>query len=255
MLSVEGATVKIRRDDGQEFALALERLSDADQARLREWSAPAEPAKPTDTIKLMTGWKADRRAGEEGNVIADLREILGGLADPSDDVTVPERFALFQDVAFLDSIETVKKKMGLSTLAKADCILPGFPNRSFYTFRGSVDIDGYESITFLTDTAMQVVAVQLSSTRIKSSPHGVAIGPRKYLLHDMLNYSMRATPSALVRWRVVERRAAVVTLESDFLAPGRMWGGTMAMIMKNTTRLYLPKPLIGLVLWNLQTNW
>ena len=191
-------------------------------------------------------------------MIADLREILGGLADPSDSVTVPERVSLFQDVVFLDSIETAKKKMGLSTLAKADCILPGFPARSFYTFRGSVDIEGYESITFMTDMAMQVVAVQLSSSKERAPRRGVSPSARRYLLHDMLNYSMRATSSAKVGWRVVSRSGDVVILESDFLAQSRTVKlGTpyITTVLKHTTRLYLPKPLIGLVLWNLQANW
>lgn len=200
------------------------------------------PESPPGEIKLMSGWKSARRKGEEENVIADLREIFGRLAFPSDNTRVEHRMELYRDVRLLDSIEVARTKLRLKTLSKADCILPGFPNRSFSVYQGSGEFDGHETIMFLADTQNQVVGVQLSTSRKMGYGGGY---DRKFLLHDMFAYSMRGVSNARVEWRGRKIRDGLVVLHSGFSADKR----------SHATVVYLPEVFVSLVLWNLETNW
>jgi hypothetical protein len=52
VISVENEKVKIRRDDGQTFELALGTLGEADQQRLREWAKANPPKLGPDAMTL-----------------------------------------------------------------------------------------------------------------------------------------------------------------------------------------------------------
>jgi len=52
VLSVNGDKVKIKRDDGQTFELALATLSEADQKKLKKWAEVEATRIPADALKI-----------------------------------------------------------------------------------------------------------------------------------------------------------------------------------------------------------
>lgn len=260
LLKITNDTIQIRRKDGQEFTISRTNLSAADQARIETLfmsgiftettTSNENDPKPEkfDEIKLMSGWKIARRKGEEENIIGDLLRLLTGCAEPSDEVSVARRFPIYRDIEFLEDIESAKKKLKVATFGSHTYILPGFPQHSFYVYRATLPIDGYQTITLLTDMTRQVLAVQLSrNNRLSSLPDHYygRITPSHYMLHDMLNYVTRTGRNSRVDWKTVSNESDVVTFESNFR------GTTQTQ----DTLLHLPKQLIAIVLFNIRENW
>ncbi|AHF94923.1 hypothetical protein OPIT5_29945 [Opitutaceae bacterium TAV5] len=205
---------------------------------------PVAEEKFDEEIRLMSGWKSARRKGEEENIIEDLRRIFNGLAAPSDDIRVTRPFPIYRDIEFLEDIESAKKKLGVATFGSRPFNLPGFPQHSFYVYRATLEIDGYQTMLILTDTARRIVAVQLSRNGRRGF-NNTTYTYSRFTLHDMLNYATRAGHNTRVGWKTAEQSDSVVVLDSEFQGSNQT----------QYTRLYIARQIVALVLWNIRENW
>ena len=70
VLSVDGDSVSIRREDGQTFSLSLSSLSDDDQRSLKEWAKQQVSVIPAGGIELqISRGKFDTQKQDDGGVI------------------------------------------------------------------------------------------------------------------------------------------------------------------------------------------
>jgi hypothetical protein len=176
-------------------------------------------------------------------VMNELRDLIGSHAKAAANLDPAPGIDIYQGVKYLMPLKEAVKVLGLSSEVSANkpVVCPGFPYLSTFShsFNGSFE-DGFNTIYLVTDKAKQVVAVQFGSVAPKTTPPET-----RGQCFDFVNTRTKSLTTNRVGHAVISKGADVIAIDSVLFDVDRP---------KHSTRLYLPKPLMELILYRCQAT-
>ena len=211
---------------------------------------------PPSGIKLSQKWDTAMREGNA--VMAEIRGLLSGSAQPAANLSASPGAAIYRSVTYLMPLEDARKALGLiqKVNSKMLVITPGFPNRSIYAYSFSGNFDGFETMYLVTDLMDQVVAVELLTARVRKtdlSPHMVK---KEWRTYDFVNGSTKAITGAEVRHETSSSSGSI-QIDSVFAVPTKDRTASYSPFNYTTvepvsgTRLFIAKPFAELILYRI----
>lgn len=241
------------------------------------FQASAFAQSPSSGLVLDNGWASPMHGGIAA--MKELGSLLSPFARPSPNVAPAPDIEIYQGVTYLMPYAEAKQKLGLTQniVPKNKVITAGFPKDSLfhYAFDGIFD-GGFNKLYIVTDKADQVVAVQL-----------VCESPRRDMLRDIytapdwsmynfINNRRKATTRLWVdhqthfmrsgSWRQYrkvsgyahpEGKETVIRIDSALMDPDSLKGSNhrgQEWKLLEVSQLYLPKPLMELMLHTISTT-
>lgn len=206
---------------------------------------PVRGQAPTGGIVLQSDWDSPVQEGDL--VVKELRGLLSRSGKAARNLQPAPSIQIYRNVNYLMPLKQAVKALGISVevAAKHMVICPGFPHRTLFVYSYNYLAEkGFNEIHLVTDKVDQVVAVQLYSANARSIDLDLHEIP-KYNTYDFINSRAKSLTTARVGHRVESREnGRRVELESDFRDPtGKV---------HRFTRLFLPMPLVELVLFRIE---
>ncbi len=202
--------------------------------------AQSQPNAPAPGIRLLSGW--DQSIQDGSLVVQELHSLLSGKGTPAINTAPSPGLAIYQGVTYLMPLKEAIKVLKLpnEVSSKNPVICPGFPYRTLYSYSFNYPAGGnFKEIYLVTDKADQVVAVELYAPKYSG---GLYEYSRDYHVYDFINSRSKALTTARVGHDV--EGGSVVKLTSAFEDPHGH--------VNRSTVLYLPKPLVDLILFRIQ---
>jgi len=203
-----------------------------------------EPAPPAASLRLSANWEL---AGLKGGslILTELGGMLRAHASANVDLRAHPNLVLYRNVSYLMPLKQAVDSLGLKHIASRNIVTTaGFPRGSFVYHKFDGDFGaGVNKLLLVTDQTDQVVAVQLvveAPKRRRMKGHS-----RKRGLYNIIQMRRKGS----THWAVARKahyRNGVLRLDHEVIdkkgAP------------REFTRVFLPKPLIGLVLHTIKKN-
>jgi hypothetical protein len=202
----------------------------------------------TDTkgIVLQRNWDSSTDDGDL--VVNELRGLLSSVGKAARNLDPAPNLELYHGVTYLMPLKEAVKQLGVLVAvgAKHMVVCPGFPYRTLFVYSYNYpQEEGFNEVHLVADKADQIVAVQLYSGNARKTGIWGLYETPKFNTYDFVNSRAKALTSARVGHRVKsEYDKWFITLESDFRDPtGNVY---------RYTRLFLPKPLVELILFRIE---
>ncbi len=197
----------------------------------------------------------------------DMQALLGSLGEPNVDTREYPSLVIYKKVTYLMPLDDAVKALFLekSSASKSSVTTPGFPENSlfYYAYPGIYE-ENFNRLLLVTDGHNQVVAAQLvEADPQKDSARWDWWGrdTREYILYDLIQNRAKSSANAEVRWKnmtftlnpelVFDRDAKAERPKTHILE------GRLAVMdgkeyqTKERTRIYLPQPIVNLILFKL----
>lgn len=198
-------------------------------------------AQPAGGIVLEKVWATAMKDGVL--VMNELRDLIGSNAKPAANLGPAPGIDIYQGVRYLMPLKEAVKVLGLTQEVSANkpVVCPGFPYLSTFShsFNGSFE-DGFNTVYIVTDRAKQVVAIQFGSVAPKTRPRQT-----RGQCFDFVNTRTKALTTNSVGHETRGNGTDVLVIESVLYDVDRP---------KHSTRLYLPMPLMELILFRCQAT-
>jgi hypothetical protein len=183
---------------------------------------------------------------QEGDLIVDeLHNELSRFGRAARNLSPAPGLDIYRGVSYLMPLRQALKVLQITVhvSAKHMVICPGFPHRTLVAYSFSyLEEPGFNEIHLVADKADQVVAIQLYAAQGKDVSGRDLQKDRKFRVYDFINSRARALTTAEVGHRT--QGQGIIQLESDFRDPtGKVY---------RFTRLFLPKPLVELILFRIE---
>jgi hypothetical protein len=197
---------------------------------------PAATTQQSGGIVLEKVWATAMKDGLL--VMNELRNLIGSHASAAANLGPAPGIDIYQGVRYLMPLKEAIKVLGLTQEVSANkpVVCPGFPFLSTFShsFNGSFEA-GFTTLYLVTDKAKQVVAVQLGSVAPTIRP------PRTQgQCYDFVNTRTKALTTNAVGHATSTSGANVLVIDSVLYDVDRA---------KHSTRLFLPTPLMELILF------
>lgn len=215
-----------------------------------------------ENLRAAARWQAN---AHKGNASAgDIHTLLNKLGKPLLD-TAPSPISIYHDVTYLMPLSNAVDVLRLNPdpTPKTPVNTPGFPDNSFfyYTYSGRYE-DNFTKLLLVVDIYNQVAAVQL----VESYPKDTTVewdwwgeDQREYRLYNIVENKTKTSGKDQADWKnmtfvmnpnlafsQLEAPDTAIThiIESKLTTPS----GSQTKI-KERTRLYLPQPIVNLLLY------
>lgn len=205
---------------------------------------PTQPGIVHSTLELPTGITLNRnwqsRLGLDGGGL-EMTKLLAGRAQPSIDGENPKDLPIYHGVKWLmpfdDAIKEIGSKQKFTSLSRLPSTVLPQGSFSFVSIDGRYE-DGFSHLMIVVDSARNVVCMQLEDNAPKS---GGATGSSGWGYYNYLRMSRKATSRLQVNHdlKVEVEQPALFILNSTLTDSGKPL---------QRVRLFLPKPLAGLIL-------
>ncbi len=239
-------------------------------------SASQQPARDVE-LTLASHWQ--HRLGRGTIAQRDASRLLSKIGTPQIDLAWKD-LTLWRDIQYLMPLEEAKKKLGLGLSAKKSITCAVFPPSSLFAheFSGHFD-DGMTRLILITDMAEQVVGVQMQDNSSRSErwfPYSAAYAT-EWSLYNFIRDGRKANPTWEIGFYVCRGSqrvmgyppgsAAMGTLGSTGVSEGIIRiDSELFSIRRNRynliedsksrerVRLYLPQPIVDLMLYIIQQS-
>ena len=234
-------------------------------------SPPAAPSQPAGGLVLDRNWATPMQGGSA--TMRDLGALLSPFAKAATDLAPSPGLTIFEGVTYLMPLAQAKAALNLrqQVVPKNVVACPGFPVSSLYAYCFDAAIDGhFNKLYLVTDKADQVVAVELLAESPKRDQVDAPNNATDWHTYDFINTRVKAITTLWIdhkpffenkgRWEQYDPKyssrqpsgeTGLVRIDSLLLDPastkgykgrGYNWKPLKAM------RLYLPKPMMELIL-------
>ncbi len=210
-------------------------------------------------IVLEKDWATAMKDGRI--VMNELRDLVAPHAKASQNLKPSPGLEIYERVTYLMPLKEAMAVLGITqqvgSQKPVDC--PGFPYHSTfsYSFNGSF-VGGFDTIYLVTDKAQQVVAVQFGAVSPKIKPDRI-----EGQTFDFVNTRTKALTVAKVFHETRKTGSDVLCIDSILLSPEGILSESARRISParlysfnpgyfkemHATRLYLPRPLMELILY------
>lgn len=229
-------------------------------------SAPSGQA----SIVLDRTWEMPVQGGSASR--SDLGILLSPFAKASSELSAARGLTIYEGVTYLMPLEEAKKALGITqkVVSKNKVACGGFPKDSLFHYGFEGNFDGhFNQLYLVTDKADQVVAVQLVAEKPQIRDFGVIYLNREKMdwhMYNFVNSRGKASTKLLIEFKQMFQNEGnwttyhptrdythpkgevdVLRLESILVDPGKGFT-TKEQRALEAVRLYLPKPLMGLIL-------
>lgn len=221
-------------------------------------AAETQPAQkmPPPGIKLSQKWDTAMREGT--TVMAEIRGLLSGSAQPSANLSASPGEPIYKGVTYLMPLESARKALGLiqKVNSKMLVITPGFPNRSIYAYSFSGNFERFETLYLVTDLMDQVVAVELLTAHVGKTDLSPRMVVKEWRTYDFVNGSTKAITGAEVRHETSSSSGSI-QIDSVFAVPTKDRTASYSPFNYTTvepvsgTRLFIAKPFAELILYRI----
>lgn len=224
---------------------------------------------PSQGLALDQRWQSPLQGCSD--TLKDLGALLSPFAKPSQNLGAVPGLKIYEDVSYLMPVEDAKKllKLDQRQAVKNKVLCPGFPKDSllYHAFDGIFE-GHFNKLILVTDRMDQVVAVELVAEVPKRDQVDAPYSPTDW---HMYNFVLSRTKAARRLWidhkchfqedgRWQEYRPTftssqpkgevqVLRIDSLLMDPGKREGyRTSEWKPLEAARLYLPKPMMELIL-------
>ncbi len=262
------AAVRILEDALQAHPDATNRVEvTAIIARIARGERDSEGAGFGSALALSPRWQS----GGVTSVRAadDLQALLSNLGEPKFDARAYPTLELYKKVTYLmplaDAVQTLVLDKTAAT--KHSVTTPGFPENSFfyYIYPGIYE-EGFNRLLLVVDCRNQIVAIQLAEDKPaqNSAPWDLWGGVnREYTLYDIIQNRAKASANTRVSWKnltftmplqmVADEDAAAAAGQKTHVLEAKLTDlHGPAHQIKERTRVYLPQPVVNLILFKLR---
>jgi hypothetical protein len=235
-------------------------------------SPPEQPAKaalqPSPAVRkivLGAAWRSPTQTGELTR--KDLARIFFGHGSANDETEGDASLRVYNDIPYLTPVGEAKRRLRLDglTSSKTKVVCPGMPLDSFwfYAFDG-VFPGGFDRLCLITDSADQVVSVQLVEdlSRERSLDFTDLSG---YHTYNFVSYRVKGTGNLVIKHEVSNETPELFVVESTLIDPTDNENPTAKKgASKRSTktpgrvprtgkvlersRWFVPKPVVNLIL-------
>lgn len=234
---------------------------------------------PTPTgqggVVLDRTWNSPIQGGSA--TMEDLGVLLSPFAKPSANTDTASYLEIYEGVTYLMPYEEARKKLNLSQkiISKNKVVCPGFPKDSLFHYAFDGNFEGhFNKLYIVTDKADQVVAIQLVSETPKIDSNEAPYKATYWHTYNFVNSRTKASKRLwidhkqyyLERNRWTEYRATsanrlksdlnLLRIDSLLFNPDITNSGYRGNNWKalEAVRLYLPRPMMELILQCIQTS-
>jgi hypothetical protein len=227
-------------------------------------------------ITLDRYW--DSPAPADAAITKDLATLLSPFAKPALNLAPSPNLEIYSGVTYLMPLEEAKTKLNLppKSAPKAPVTGGSFPKNSFFQYSFDGTFEGqYNKLQLVTDTADQVIAIQLVAESPKRDQVDAPYDPPDWRAYNFISSRSKAStklwvsntawyPTKTGTWlkyrpastsTTLISAAAVLRIDSLFMDPdcrrGYSYRGSNWKALE-AARLYLPKPLAELILHRVQ---
>ena len=240
-------------------------------------TVPIQPVTQPQGVVLDRLWLTPMQGGSA--TMKDLGALLSPFASPAANTGPAPNLKIYRGVTYLMPYLEAKKLLNLEqkVVPKNKVICPGFPRDSFFHYSFSGNYEGhYNQLYIVTDKADQVVAIQLVSESPKVDQVDAPSKPTDWHTFNFVNSRTKGTKrlwidhkpwfedkkgwheySATNAYRQPKGELEVLRIDTVLLDPatvgssgyrGNGWKPLEAV------RLYLPKPMMELILQCVNTS-
>jgi hypothetical protein len=207
--------------------------------------APVQAQPAPAGIVLQRDWDSPVQEGDL--VVHELHGLLSKHEKAARNLDPAPNLEIYRGVNYLMPLKQAIKVLGISVevAAKHMVICPGFPHRTLSVYSYNYLVEKYfNEIHLVTDKADQIVAIQLYSANARGIRAHLYETP-KFNTYDFINSRAKSLTTARVGHRVDAKYGdSLLELESDFEDPSGN--------VRRFTRLFLPKPLVELMLFRIE---
>lgn len=232
--------------------------------------APFSQSQQAAAIILDNGWASPMHGGTTS--MKELGSLLSVFARPSPNLDAAPDIELYRGVTYLMPLAEAKTKLNLtsSIVPKNKVITAGFPKDSLFHHCFDGIFEGvYNKLYLVTDKADQVVAIQLVSESPRRDQAEPVFEAPDWSMFNFINNRRKATTKLWVyhdvyflktgTWRQYKATSTInqptgnetiLRIDSVLMDPALSRNGYRTQDWKflETSRLYLPKPLMELIL-------
>ncbi len=208
----------------------------------------------------------------------DLGVLLSTFAQPSSDTSKAPRIKLYQNVTYLMPYVEARDQLHLiqKVVPKIKVVCPGFPKDSFFHYGFDGIFDGhFNKLYLVVDKADQVVAVQLVTEAPKADLVDAPYKETVWHCYNFVNARTKASRRLWIDhkpffqdergWKEYSAKYTygqpkgpvdVLRIDSLLMNPDLTTSGSRGSNWKplEAVRLYLPKPIMELILFNVRAT-
>ena len=235
-----------------------------------------QPVTQPQGVVLDRLWLTPIQGGSA--TLKDLGALLSPFASPSANTAGAPNLKIYRGVTYLMPLLEAKKALSLEqkVVPKNKVICPGFPRDSFFHYSFSGNYEGhYNQLYIVTDKADQVVAIQLVAEAPKVDQVDAPSKPTEWHAYNFVNSRTKGTKrlwidhkpwfedkkgwheySATNAYRQPKGELEVLRIDTVLLDPDLTTYGNRGQNWKplEAVRLYLPKPMMELILQCVNTS-
>jgi hypothetical protein len=213
-------------------------------------SSKAQEAQETGRLTLSPMWNSAQSGGAK--IIEDLRALLSGQGHPALDLNPDPSLILFGQVYYLMPLKEAVSILGSPISPRKSLNCPGFPKDSLYYYAAEGEFgNGFDKILLVTDSADRIAAVELVNEHPDES---LWLDPGVFSEKWHAYNFVQARTKGSAKWRVghrVENVNRIVRIDSELVANDEH-GYFGLGDSKERVSLYLPEPLVNLILLRLE---
>ena len=211
--------------------------------------APSPATSVEGQLTLAPTWNNLPSGG--GKIIEDLKALLSNQGQPAIDLKPDSTLILFGQIYYLMPLKEAVSLLGKPISPRKNVNCPGFPKDSlyFYSLEGEFG-NGFDKLLLVTDSADRVVSVELVNEHPDESLWlDPAVFAEKWHTYNFVQTQTKGS----TKWRVghrVEASNRIVRIDSELVANDE-YGYFGLGDSKERVSLYLPQPLVNLILLRL----
>jgi hypothetical protein len=244
-------------------------------ARVAPLPEPAARSAPERSLTLGSHWQM--RLGRGNISHKDTARILSNCGTPQIDLE-GKAIDLWGEIEYLMPLNDARQALGLGTSKKSSVTSSVFPPNSLFQheFPGNFE-DGFTRLYLVTDTADQIVAIQLQDNSSREERWFPDVGNNystEWSLFNFLGDGKKANPNWQIGFHVCQGskrvfgyppranaynpaglgptgvNEGVVRVDSDLYSMTRdRWNMVTDAKSRQRVRIYLPQPLVDLMLY------
>jgi len=202
-------------------------------------------------LKLAPNWNSHQRGGDR--IIEDLRSLLEPNGVANIDLKPDTSLTIYGQVYYLMPVKEAARIMKKPPGPRKRMNCPGFPKDSFfyYVIAGNFG-DGFNKILLITDSTDRIVAVQLNNNHPDKD---LWLDPQYFQDRWHVSNFVEVKTKGNKKWKVGHRpemTGRVLRIDTELCAgdPNGYFGLGDS---KQRVSLYLPEPILNLILYRLQT--
>lgn len=209
-----------------------------------------QAAQVAGQLTLAPTWNNPQLGGDK--ILEDLRTLLSGQGQPAVDLKPDSTLLLFGQISYLMPLKEAVSIFGKPVSPRKNLNCPGFPKDSLYYYTVESEFDnGFNKLLLITDNADRIAAVELVNEHPDES---LWLDPSAFSEKwHAYNFAQTQTKWG-AKWRVghrVETVNRIVRIDSELVANDE-YGYFGLGDSKERVSLYLPQPLVNLILLRLE---